>query len=269
VQRSYYEPVTTYTRTTYYEPVTTYKTSYYYEPVTTYRYSSYYDPCTGCCQQIAQPTTSYRLRSQCNAVQSYVARCAVVPTTSYRQSFYYEQVSNCNSPCANGAVAAAPPATLPGNSPAVTEEPPMTLPPQKIPPAAGETPRGPAVTEERGSGSSYRPAPNKAPAPVWPSQAPVRPERTASLPTTSGNVQGTIVRNDFVTPKAGTLVTFVRSNDLNTRQAVTADQAGRFQVALTSGSWYVYMADNNGNATYHSKLDVRNNEARNVTVVSR
>src|SRR5437870_999828 len=32
VQRSYYQPVTTYRTSSYYEPVTTYRTSYYYEP---------------------------------------------------------------------------------------------------------------------------------------------------------------------------------------------------------------------------------------------
>src|SRR5438309_2121563 len=33
IQRSYYQPVTSYRYVSYYEPVTSYRTSYYYEPV--------------------------------------------------------------------------------------------------------------------------------------------------------------------------------------------------------------------------------------------
>src|SRR5581483_10106166 len=55
VQRSYYQPVTTYRTSYYYEPVTTYRTSYYYEPVTSYSYSCYYDPCSCSYQQGSTP----------------------------------------------------------------------------------------------------------------------------------------------------------------------------------------------------------------------
>ena len=48
------------------------------------------------------------------------------------------------------------------------------------------------------------------------------------------------------------------------RQAATADAAGRFQVSLASGHWYVYVDD-----AYHNQFDVRGGEARPVTVVSR
>src|SRR5262249_27451832 len=44
IQRTYYQPVTTYRMSTYYQPVTSYRTSYFYEPVCSYRYSCYWDP---------------------------------------------------------------------------------------------------------------------------------------------------------------------------------------------------------------------------------
>src|SRR5262245_46850507 len=62
VQRSFYEPVTSYRLETSYQPVTTYRTSYYWQPVTSYRYSCYYDPCTCSYRQVACPTTCYRLQ---------------------------------------------------------------------------------------------------------------------------------------------------------------------------------------------------------------
>lgn len=254
-QRCYYCPYTAYKQETYCEPVTTYRTSYYWEPVTSYRYTSYYDPCTGCCQQVATPCTSYRLRSQCCAVQSYVQRCRMVPYTAYRQSCYWEPVV-CNDPCPNGAAApgpgpghgvapgvAEPPSSVPGGgrpAPGVSEGdrlPPQNLPNTRhrvTPPATGDAPR-----LDRIAGNSQ------------------------------GRLQGMIVSDDRITPKAGARVVFASAAKTGPQFSAQADPAGRFSIDLPAGEWNLYMADREGKPVYHSQIAVRGSDRRNVTVVSR
>jgi hypothetical protein len=263
-------PSVAYVQRSYYEPVTSYRTSYYYEPVTSYSYSCYVDPCTGCPQQVATPVTSYRMRSQCNAVTNYVARVSYKPVTTYRQSCYMEAVpvNPCCPPGGPAPVVAGPLAPiLPGTAP-----PPLNLPPapgaglgeqRSLPPGSGgtglDTYSIPPITGQ----SNPRPAaPRAAPAPTF------RPERVASLPNGAG-VTGQVVRSDFA-PRPGAKVVFVNANKQDERQAATADATGRFQVSLASGRWYVYVDDaGNGQMTYHNHYDVRGGEARPVTVVSR
>jgi hypothetical protein len=90
LQRTCYQPVTTYQCQKYYQPVTVNQVSYYYEPVTSCRYTCAYDPCTCSYRYVAQQVTSYHLRSRCCPVTSYVERSAMVPVTSYRATTYYE-----------------------------------------------------------------------------------------------------------------------------------------------------------------------------------
>jgi hypothetical protein len=277
VQRCYYQPVTSYQSRSYYEPVTTYQTSYYYEPVTSYRYSCYYDPCTCSYQQVACPVTSYRLRSQCNAVQSYVQRCSLVPVTTYQQVSYYEPVTSCYTPC----VPTSAPVAVP-QVPVQTAPPPGVSEQRQPAPSPGvqeyqNRPGTGGVQSERyypvpdpmppASGSSFRQAPvprqGTPPAPPPPT---VRLDRIVS---TSARVEGQLVRMNNA-PLPGVRVLFVRADrQASTEESVTADARGQFRVSLASGGWLVYMPDADGKLKLHSKLDVRANETRQVTLVSR
>jgi hypothetical protein len=267
VQRTYYQPVTSYQAETHYEPVTSYRTSYYYEPVTSYTYSSHYDPCSCSCQQVATPVTSYRMRSQCNAVVNYVARVSYKPVTSYRQSCYMEavQVPACPTcpTCPQPAVAAVvvpPAAAVPGTPP-----PPLNL--------QGDTGAGAGLNEQRSLPPAglneqkqyYPPVPPASQS--RPAQQPFvpayKPERVASL--SGSTVNGQVVRNDFA-PRAGAQVVFVNAQRQDVR--ATADAAGRFQVNLASGNWYVYVGDTAAGLAYHNQMTVRGADAP-VTVVSR
>ncbi|MBY0522349.1 MAG: hypothetical protein K2R98_03085 [Gemmataceae bacterium] len=286
VQRSYYQPVTCYQTKTYYEPVTSYQTSYYYEPVTSYRYSCYYDPCTCSYQQVACPTTCYRLRSQTCASTSYLQRTCQVPVTSYRLSCYYEPVTTCTttpgccaSPCSAPAVAApavqAPPAVSEGVAPAPA---PPGVSEQRNPPAGNGN--GGSDVEKRyypqpsnpppmppANGTGYRPA---APAPAQPSSPPpvVKLDRIVSLPAAGGQVQGQVVQSNNA-PRPGAKLVFVSAEKQAPQETVTADNTGRFNVKLSSGGWLVYMTGNDGKSLFHSKIDVRGEENRQVVLVSR
>jgi hypothetical protein len=267
VQRSYYQPVTAYKPVMTCEPVVSYRTSYYYEPVTTYSYSMYVDPCTGCAQQVARPCTSYQLRQQCNAVTSYVQRVSYQPVTAYRHSFYLEPVTV--DPC-GGAMAAAP-APVATSPPVTLGAPPAAAPgttdqivPQQPQPGAyqpplnpNEPPRAmPPSTSEKILPQTSAPA--RRPAPV----APWRPDQIASRGST---VTGTIVRADN-RPQPGARVRFVSANGTEAAP-VTADAAGRFQVALASGAWKIVTDDGSGQ-TLSYNLVVGTGD-RNVMLVSR
>jgi hypothetical protein len=267
VQRCYYQPVTTYKTESYLEPVTTYRTSYYWEPVTRYRYTSYYDPCTGCCQQVCTPCTSYCLRSKCNAVCSYVQRCRMVPCTEMRRSFYLEPVVTYSDPCGN---------PCPGpNGGAVAESNGIRTPngtyPPIIPPGAGigeSTDRGPGA----GIGESSEPPrlpriniDSSRPKTVTPAK-PIRLDRVASR-TDAGRLQGQVVRDDRITPRANALLRFVGEKD--DEVTARADRTGRFEVELPAGEWTLYLPGAEGKSTFHSTILVRGSDDRRVTVVSR
>ena len=53
-----------------------------------------------------------------------------------------------------------------------------------------------------------------------------------------------------------------------TRQSATAGADGQFHVTLAAGTWWVYVNDGAGQMVRHSKVDVRQNETRQVTLVS-
>lgn len=267
VQRTYYQPVTSYQAETHYEPVTSYRTSYYYEPVTTYSYTSHYDPCTCSCQQVATPCTSYRLRSQCNAVVNYVARVSYKPVTTYRQSCYMEavQVPACPAPAPScptcgPAAAPAPVAAIPAAP--MAPAPPLNLQTQPPPAALNEQRSMPPANLGETREQYYMPpaSPQSGrPVPV-PATPTFRPERVASA--NGAAVNGQVVLSNY-SPRPGAKVTFVNAQRQDVREAATADAAGRFQVNLASGHWYVYVDD-----TYHNQFDVRG-DGRPLTVVSR
>lgn len=262
VQRCYYQPVVSYQTRTFYEAVTSYRTSYYYEPVTTVRYSFYRDPCTGCCQQVATPCTSYRLRSQCCPVTSYLQRCALVPVTTYQQAFYYEPVTTCCQvacpapcdPCA-GTPGVIDRATTPGIRNGASGTPGVQQYNDTMPPA----------------GTSSRQLPPATPrlsAPVRPLPTPpsVKLERIVAIPP--HNVEGTIVRDDK-TPQANVRVKLISAERQGGEQTVISDKSGQFRATLASGWWLVYVQQADGKLDFVRKIDVREDEPKQYTLVSR
>jgi hypothetical protein len=276
VQRSYYQPVTTYKTETYYEPVTTYRTSYYYEPVTSVRYSNYYDPCTGCPQQVATPVTSYRLRSQCSPVTSYLARTACKPVTSYQMAYYYEPQTTCCQTSVGAPVYAVPSAgagELPGAGAA--------------PPIAGDSGGGnlpstsdssrkyaePPLMPRAGDMNSFRQPQLGAPitvpqtAPNTPAQpAAVRLDKIVSLP--KENVQGEVLGGNRQ-PRSNARILFVSADRQRTQEETTTDRSGSFRVSLASGNWLVYTQGADGRPVYHRKLEVRDDEPMRVNLETR
>jgi hypothetical protein len=283
VQRCYYQPVTCYQTQTYYEPVTTYRTSYFYEPVTTYRYSCYFDPCTCSYQQVACPQTCYRLRSQCCPVQSWIQRCCQVPVTTYQRCSYWEPVTTCCQP----TCCAPPPCPAPAVAVQAAPVAPSVTEQSAAPPGVTEQryPPVPGVKEYKNGSSTYdrsydpamppasgmlRPVPQvSAPEkPVAPAAPPptVRLDRIAAID--GAQVEGRVVGNGNA-PQAGARILFVSMSRQGPQEAVTANAAGQFQVSLASGGWLVYIHGPDGKPVYHSKIEVRNNETRQVTLVSR
>lgn len=274
VQRSYYQPVTTYQAVTSYEPVVSQRTSFFWEPVTTMSVSSFFDPCTCQCQQVATPVTSFRLRSQCNSVTNYVARVSYKPVTTMRQSCYWEQVAvpSCPPPCPTAAAAAPCPTCPSSGSGAVAAVPGTNPPPLNLPSDAtlGEQRSNPPATLGETRDQYYMPHTQslRPGAPVAPAPAPAyKPERVASRLGDSSLVSGTIVRSNYA-PRSGARVVFVNSQRQSDRQSTTADAAGRFQVNLASGQWWVYVDNGSGQMTYHNQFNHQGN-AGPLTVVSR
>jgi hypothetical protein len=287
VQRTFYQPVTTMVTKTYYEPCTTYRTSYYYEPVTCMRYTCCFDPCTCCWKKVATPVTSYRLRSQCCPVTSYVQRCCQVPVTTYQKSCYWE-AQTCYSlvdPCTGRTISngtTAPAASSPGVSetpsggslPGVNERPAVPAPSDSGSPLFNSQP--PANAPE-GSNSSLRRGSQKPPAYVQPQQpkAPVVPkyDRIAfdSAPANSNqwNLAGQVVNEQGSKPRANARLLFVSEAASGQQQSASTDAQGKFKVSLASGNWLVYLRDENGKAVFQSRVNVKNNESQQMTLVSR
>jgi hypothetical protein len=288
VQRSYYQPVTTYRTSCYLEPVTTFKTSFYYEPVTSYRYSCYFDPCTCRYQQIAQPVTSFRLRSQTCPVTSYLQRTALVPVTTYQQAFYWEPQTTCCQTTVGAPIFGQPPSVngVPGGAvpPNVSDQRTNPVP---NPPSVGEDRQQlPGNTESRrfnpaqgqepplapeGKNNAFRQPRLQAPLPVQnPTAVPpanVRIDRIAAAP--DHNVQGQVVNTDKA-PRAGARVMFVSADRQRTQRNVTADDDGKFRVTLASGGWLVYVHGPDGKLEFQEKIDVQQaNEPRQMTLTSR
>lgn len=292
VTRSYYQPVTTMRTSCYLEPVTTMRTSFYWEPVTSWRTSCYFDPCTCSYQQVATPCTSYQLRSQCCPVTSYLQRTCQTPVTTYRQMFYYEPVTTCcttsvgapvaaAAPCENSAAPAAPPCTN-GAPPAVTEQraPAAAVPPANPPSVQDSRDQPPASTDSMKrsngtnyppmqpvpEGSSYRQPQFTAPAAPARARPSVRLDRIVALP--GHNLEGQVVASNRK-PLSGARLLFVNAERQGTRQAITADEAGKFRVALASGSWLVYTHDLDGRPVFSQKVETSESGAMHVMLLSR
>lgn len=146
-----------------------------------------------------------------------------------------------------------PPATLPG----VNEQ--REMPMERQPPLDGFN----------GTANGYRgtqPTRPPVPAPVPQPPPNVRLDRIVAIPASPG-VQGQVVRSDR-RPQPNAQVLFVNASQHSTRQAVTAGSDGQFQVSLPSGAWWVYVSDGTGQMVRHSKVELKNSETRQVTLVS-
>jgi hypothetical protein len=292
IQRSYYQPVTTYRTTYYMEPVTTYKTSFYYEPVTSYRYSCYCDPCTGCCKQIATPCTSYRLREQCCPVTSYLQRSCLQPVTTYQQMCYYVPETTCCTTTIGAPIMGTPPGAGSGSmggsfggpsGGSSTGEPPVigegrepmnpnVNPNDRITPI----PR-PGVGDSRermdgGGGARFeRPNPGfGTPYPAQPTQSPppparIRLDKTASLDDV--NVRGQLVSTGQQ-PQRNTRVLFVSQDQERLQMTATTDTSGKFDIQLASGNWLVYTPGADGRPVFNQKVYVEGTGPRSVLLVS-
>jgi hypothetical protein len=258
VQRSYYTPVTVWKREVYEEPVTVKYRSFYWEPVESMTYTSYYDPCTGCSQRVAVPRTSYRLRSQENCAQKYVQRSRLVPVTEMRVSYYMEPVITRYTPPPS-------PCDSCGRAPTISEG---TNGARLGSPSDGAPARMPEdrISPPNIPQSGYR-APAPATTPIQNNTPPLRLDRFSSN-SRSGEVQGVLVAEDRFTPRANTRVTLVNKTNPSEQKVVNTDSMGRFNTNVPSGEWSIYVPTSTGKAEYHSTLAVRDNDLRNVTIVS-
>lgn len=258
VQRSYYQAVTTYESRSYYEPVTTYQTITHYEPVTSYQTSYYYDPCTCGYKAQCQQVTQYVARQQCCPVQSWVQRCTQVPVTSYKQMYYLEPQTTCCSTTIGAPIPQPTPCTGPGCAPASAP----TI--QQTPTVPAPAPAGPTTGT-----SSYYPTnltsnTNPTGTNAWrPAlQSPPVPQQVPQQKL--DEVKGQVTRTDR-TPTANTQVLFVNAAT-GARHSATTNDAGRFNVALGSGNYHVFMTTSSGAAAYHSMVNV--NPSRDVNLVN-
>jgi hypothetical protein len=62
---------------------------------------------------------------------------------------------------------------------------------------------------------------------------------------------------------------FVSADRQVPRPLVTADNQGRFEASLASGSWLVYVEGSDGRPVFQRKIHVRDNETYRFSVVSR
>jgi len=70
-------------------------------------------------------------------------------------------------------------------------------------------------------------------------------------------------------PQGGTRLVFSSTEKSAAKFSAQADPTGRFSVELPPGEWLIYMTGKDGNPVYHSQINVKNNDQRLVTVVSR
>lgn len=235
------------------EEVPTVERRTYYEPQTTYTRSSYYNPVTGCCEVVEKPHTRMIRREECNTVMKPVERLRMVPTqvqqeVEVRRPVYY------------------------GPEERVIKQPVCALPnpgPLGSPRVDELRSPGPSV-----SGEAERILPPNVPTnPGGVSNPRVMPParvnaRTTSRGTGTTLVRGEVVRPDQATPLAGAKLVLVSGSDKGVREYATADEFGRFDLTVPSGTWHLYVGDGSGRASFHKTLKLEQAE-RTFTVVSR
>jgi hypothetical protein len=93
----------------------------------------------------------------------------------------------------------------------------------------------------------------------------VRLDRIVVAP--QAQLEGQIVQSNQ-RPFSGAQLTFVNASRQRPHESVTVNESGQFRVTLASGGWLVYVRGNDGKAAFHSKIDLRDSETRQVTLVS-
>ena len=275
VQRSYYQPVTTYETRTIQEQVTTMRTSYYYEPVVSYRYTSYYDSCSCSYTQVAVPQTSYQLKAQSSPVSSWVSRCVQVPVQGVQKVDYWQpQTTCCNTTLGAPIYTQQPPVGNPIQNPPAQEPPSIST--QKAPSMSGTKMweqyyppmEKPEIKTNPGT-TSWQPQLG-GPQTIKPNEPQPKPA-TVKLDRIAVNansvVEGQVARLDN-SPKANAKVLFVNALT-SEKKTIYSNTAGRFQTELPAGSWHVYLHGADGIAVYNSRIDVNGAQSRQVTLVSR
>ena len=81
-------------------------------------------------------------------------------------------------------------------------------------------------------------------------------------------VEGTIVREDK-TPQANVRVKLISAERQGVEEVVTANGSGQFRATLASGGWLVYVQQADGKLAFVRKLEVRDDEPKQYTLVSR
>ena len=113
----------------------------YYEPQTSYTRSSYYDPVTGCCQTVEKPHTRIVRKEECATVLKAVERLRMVPTqvpreVEVRRPVYYgpeERVYKAPTCALPNASAGSPQVdVIRSQGPSVTAQP-ETIPAPMVP----------------------------------------------------------------------------------------------------------------------------------------
>ena len=255
VQRSYYQPVTVMETKTVMEQVTTMRTSYYYEPVTSYRYSLYVDPCTGCSQQVATPQVAYALKAQSCPVQSWVSRCVQVPVTVQQQVNYWQPQTTCCQTTQGAPVYSSSPPPQIQSAPLVNPvqpvqpEQPPSIRENRTPGTNSSNPppqydrySPPLENATQNKGTSWQPqlgvpVPVQNTPPAAQPSPPVKFDRITVGP--NSHVEGQVVQRQHAEgQRQGALHQCL---DRQSRESVTTNNAGRFELDLGAGSWHVYL----------------------------
>ena len=253
-ERAYYETRTSMVPERYQAEVPVQVKSYYYDPVTTYSRSSYRDPCTNECREVCVPKTCYVRKEECNTVMKAVERIRMVPTEVrrkvverrpvYTQTYYGPAIRSYEDDCA------APSSTSPPQIDEYRSPVPQSMPSNTIEPPY--VPTNPASNQTRQSSPSQ----------------PKSNALTTSLEPTA-RLQGEVVASDQITPKGGVRVVFLNASNLEVRRYAEADRFGNFDLELPAGDWHLYLGTGNGQAVYQKKVNVVANDTRTFKVVSR
>jgi hypothetical protein len=168
----------------------------------------------------------------------------------------------------NGSGAAA----TPGRStvPAVSENP-------TVPAPAGTNGTGSNLYDQyyrslpEGSGISRSKSMDTTPPPPPAPRPPIVPRYTSialDTPAADATITGQVVSGTGNDPLANTKVVFISESATGGQESTTTDGNGKFNAKLASGSWLVYVRDENGIARFQKKIDVREREVQ-MRLVSR
>jgi hypothetical protein len=79
--------------------------------------------------------------------------------------------------------------------------------------------------------------------------------------------KGQIVRRDKL-PLAGAQLLFVSAGGHLPRQTVATDPSGRFRITVASGGWLVYVQGEDGKPVFQHKIEVLDNQTRQLDLVN-